>query len=244
MTREDMSLPFGSSPRGRGTLASVSFSRFRVRFIPAWAGNTTTRSSPAPRSTVHPRVGGEHPRDEGKTNTTTGSSPRGRGTQRLQRLGQLRRGSSPRGRGTPGTPSHASAASRFIPAWAGNTRCGRTARALPSVHPRVGGEHWLKGPAEGETVGSSPRGRGTPDCCSYATRTLRFIPAWAGNTPARLTQRLTRSVHPRVGGEHRAGSSPSRSAGGSSPRGRGTPEFHCAPSATVRFIPAWAGNTR
>ena len=91
---------------------------------------------------------------------------------------------------------------RFIPAWAGNT--GRASRApdRASVHPRVGGEHCLAKGTELPTNGSSPRGRGTPLPLPALPALPRFIPAWAGNTVARIRAIMTFAVHPRVGGEH------------------------------------------
>ena len=53
--------PGGSSPRGRGTPTPSTYRTKRLRFIPAWAGNTWSRASCAPSESVHPRVGGEHP---------------------------------------------------------------------------------------------------------------------------------------------------------------------------------------
>ena len=58
-------LQFGSSPRGRGTLTTLIFSGTIYRFIPAWAGNT---------SSSHPRI-----------TVLCGSSPRGRGTPKLHK---------------------------------------------------------------------------------------------------------------------------------------------------------------
>ncbi len=52
----------GSSPRGRGTRREDCEPSTSHRFIPAWAGNTAEHRGTAPCSTVHPRVGGEHPR--------------------------------------------------------------------------------------------------------------------------------------------------------------------------------------
>ena len=53
----------------------------------------------------------------------------------------------------------------------------------------------------------------------------RFIPAWAGNTSLLSQKQMAKSVHPRVGGEHKNAILKSWKICGSSPRGRGT---HCA----------------
>ena len=72
--------------------------------------------------------------------------------------------------------------------------------------------------------GSSPRVRGTRKDGKAAPRLHRFIPACAGNTASALVKPCSRTVHPRVCGEHL-------------PRGRGG-------GAERRFIPACAGNTQ
>ena len=57
---EEMGLPVGSSPRGRGTQGDGAPVADCPRFIPAWAGNTPSRASLSWGGSVHPRVGGEH----------------------------------------------------------------------------------------------------------------------------------------------------------------------------------------
>ena len=153
----------GSSPRGRGTRESQGGTEGRHRFIPAWAGNTSPASPTACPTTVHPRVGGEHPAPGDRDMPHTGSSPRGRGTQaRAHRLVTI---------------------GRFIPAWAGNTSLPSFHASQNSVHPRVGGEHVNLSGCKSISSGSSPRGRGTHDGQDRTTFHNRFIPAWAGNTP-------------------------------------------------------------
>ena len=153
-------------------------------------------------------------------------------------------GSSPRGRGTPAPLREGTPCRRFIPAWAGNTGAPRHREVFPAVHPRVGGEHTRAGIIIRSLGGSSPRGRGTRHLASKAYRPFRFIPAWAGNTWSTIAPRIARPVHPRVGGEHRTFCRRCWLSGGSSPRGRGTRQ-RCEPEHHgVRFIPAWAGNTR
>ncbi len=213
----------GSSPRGRGTRHWCKSQRLNARFIPAWAGNTNRGTSGLPRSPVHPRVGGEH-------------GPSGRTTRAF-------RGSSPRGRGTLELVQGKTDKARFIPAWAGNTRTNFSCACQTAVHPRVGGEHAFSSSARARMSGSSPRGRGTR--CGHAGDTphQRFIPAWAGNTGVIRRGNPAPSVHPRVGGEHDTGMTAELPLTGSSPRGRGTLGLKQFRQTTLRFIPAWAGNT-
>ena len=163
---EELSTPacrgVGSSPRGRGTLGEDPGCVEGLRFIPAWAGNTLDSHPSAACTSVHPRVGGEHSVTISRTRRTTGSSPRGRGTPVAWIKHRI--------------------ASRFIPAWAGNTLELRR-----GIHG---------------STGSSPRGRGTHARLGWRILLWRFIPAWAGNTLHREISFSFHPVHPRVGGEH------------------------------------------
>ena len=91
--------------------------------------------------------------------------------------------------------------------------------------------------------GSSPRVRGTQERQGAGGSAGRFIPACAGNTTRTSTCRDSRSVHPRVCGEHELKNLGRAPICGSSPRVRGTPSRELAPRAQFRFIPACAGNT-
>ena len=213
----------GSSPRGRGTLVINLLIVLPLRFIPAWAGNTYYCNRAPFFRPVHPRVGGEHVVLIVNSQDGVGSSPRGRGTRH------------PRGCHT--------LASRFIPAWAGNTLQVTGDYARRPVHPRVGGEHGHPDCRGGSKMGSSPRGRGTRQASRSCRRVCRFIPAWAGNTYLDLITDNKFPVHPRVGGEHRCLVSALFRSSGSSPRGRGTHTMNDTTPKQQRFIPAWAGNT-
>ncbi len=197
------------------------------RFIPAWAGNTVSSGAISRRNSVHPRVGGEHFRVPRRGGGFFGSSPRGRGTL---------------SRAAAATHSH-----RFIPAWAGNTLSGhpigQPGLLVPSVHPRVGGEHSPAACQSSNAVGSSPRGRGTRNLGIHRLHQFRFIPAWAGNTDDLPAMPPARPVHPRVGGEHTVSGDADAPLAGSSPRGRGTLPRLGRAAQYRRFIPAWAGNT-
>jgi len=98
--------PPSSSPLARGTRPSSLPGRVWGRFIPAGAGNTSTRR-PAHRPTpVHPRWRGEHHPAPDHRGAATGSSPLARGAPHLM---------------WP-TIAH----QRFIPAGAGNTSASVT----------------------------------------------------------------------------------------------------------------------
>ena len=213
----------GSSPRGRGTRRYSAQAPPRCRFIPARAGNTPSCRSRARRSTVHPRAGGEHEMLSGTAGETTGSSPRGRGTQLV-------------------VPDR-TVGDRFIPARAGNTSACAARRDAPTVHPRAGGEHPIPVGPVMISRGSSPRGRGTPPVRRRCNLRRRFIPARAGNTRCRSARLDGGPVHPRAGGEHNLPRPSHSMHTGSSPRGRGTRCADNGADEVLRFIPARAGNT-
>ena len=112
----------GSSPRVRGTHRPKASTRRWPGIIPACAGNTMASLIALKDSGDHPRVCGEHK----SRSLTADVSP----------------GSSPRVRGTPKWPWRCRTAAGIIPACAGNTPQGRTARTWCRDHPRVCGEHW------------------------------------------------------------------------------------------------------
>ena len=213
----------GSSPRLRGTPEATARFWGKVRFIPASAGNTTIPRLPCSRLSVHPRVCGEHIRRRPPLRHTAGSSPRLRGTRHRESVTRCRY--------------------RFIPASAGNTTPAFSYRHVGSVHPRVCGEHHTMGIFFVSPFGSSPRLRGTRWHEHYFGNSQRFIPASAGNTVLAEMYGVSRSVHPRVCGEHVSLPSVSVAVAGSSPRLRGTRYIFPRLHQCIRFIPASAGNT-
>ena len=70
----------GSSPHARGTRFSGKSYGWRIRFIPACAGNTLYPKSHAFLRPVHPRMRGEHIGQEVNAREQVGSSPHARGT--------------------------------------------------------------------------------------------------------------------------------------------------------------------
>ena len=151
---------------------------------------------------VHPRAGGEH------------YSP----PVDVQGYG----GSSPRGRGTRHCDADIYVVLRFIPARAGNTHPRRPFERSGAVHPRAGGEHSRSRCCASNSIGSSPRGRGTHAEETERLNLFRFIPARAGNTASTSRGDMQLPVHPRAGGEHFGSVPPGVVEFGSSPRGRGT----------------------
>ena len=192
----------GSSPRVRGTLRNLRLQAVDSGIIPACAGNTDVTNSGAGSEGDHPRVCGEHPAREGAGLTMVGSSPRVRGTlyvvdSVIEPLG-------------------------IIPACAGNTPPASPAFPCRRDHPRVCGEHGCNVYSMRQTVGSSPRVRGTLSNAIHHNVIYGIIPACAGNTLklSNVTERFR--DHPRVCGEHYLKDDQSVGYQGSSPRVRGT----------------------
>ena len=193
----------GSSPRVRGTAAGGMDRPGLCRFIPARAGNSSTMTTEAGSSSVHPRACGEQALSKSTTRCRYGSSPRVRGNRARGRRHFRRRpvhpracgeqdmlltkisrgfGSSPRVRGTARVESLPETCRRFIPARAGN-RVGVSSTVCPTtVHPRACGEQAKCSPNSRTSVGSSPRVRGTAHPEFRRAAQYRFIPARAGNS--------------------------------------------------------------
>ena len=110
----------GSSPRARGTGPARIDGIDEVRFIPARAGNGEHHPSSASDPPVHPRARGERITRPCIASTSSGSSPRARGTAIGNDLDTLRH--------------------RFIPARAGNGVLRASSKGLLAVHPRARGE--------------------------------------------------------------------------------------------------------
>ena len=212
----------GSSPRVRGTPGKTPAAPSMLRFIPACAGNSTTRASRPTLATVHPRVCGElGPRHVAYV-AHFGSSPRVRGTHTGAHAvngfcrfipacaGNSRR-SVPRSRGRPVHPRVCGELQVLIKVWHGVNGSSPRVRGTPccltsspgrlTVHPRVCGELAATLIETPQGNGSSPRVRGTPEERTTQQLVHRFIPACAGNSPACPTAAGCCSVHPRVCGE-------------------------------------------
>ncbi len=133
---------------------------------------------------------------------------------------------------------------RFIPAGAGNTIHSQKVILNYPVHPRWRGEHQGGRGGAGDRHGSSPLARGTLVELDNPPIRRRFIPAGAGNTLFVIAPLAATTVHPRWRGEHDRCNSGANYFAGSSPLARGTPAKPGWATASSRFIPAGAGNTR
>ena len=213
---------YGSSPHTRGTPHPDAKCRPPLRFIPAYAGNATTRLPVSRPRSVHPRIRGERSPNTIVTTQGDGSSPHTRGT---------------RPSGVQNRPYK-----RFIPAYAGNARGPARQQTPPSVHPRIRGERSSSPASSGSYVGSSPHTRGTLPSWSCAPCGPRFIPAYAGNATWSPGWIPARTVHPRIRGERPSGPDGHAYDDGSSPHTRGTRVVAASPPELSRFIPAYAGN--
>ena len=173
---------------------------------------------------VHPRVRGERVSRRSPQHLQTGSSPRARGTERLDPVVE------------PWV--------RFIPACAGNGGLRVQGSGDWPVHPRVRGERVPALSVHRRRTGSSPRARGTASLGCPPHPPHRFIPACAGNGSRPVPGTGPRAVHPRVRGERGLRGLGGHGVAGSSPRARGTALLVPAAVPPGRFIPACAGNGR
>ena len=191
--------------------------------IPAYAGNTNPLIRLCAFSWDHPRVCGEHACSIASATSSSGSSPRMRGT-RVVKVWILR-------------------AAGIIPAYAGNTSPVLRRCFWPRDHPRVCGEHLPITLPKHVRQGSSPRMRGTPIILPLTVFIHGIIPAYAGNTQNKSIVFVQRRDHPRVCGEHVIGHDLPSLEQGSSPRMRGTLISAVNPRFNHGIIPAYAGNT-
>ena len=132
---------------------------------------------------------------------------------------------------------------RSIPAWAGETLGKPTDLPNKQVYPRVGGGNLDILMRVNWSEGLSPRGRGKLHSVVSYTVFARSIPAWAGETPARVGSHAVQRVYPRVGGGNLSIAFVCIGLSGLSPRGRGKLRVLCRRRHSSGSIPAWAGET-
>ena len=213
----------GSSPLARGTRPRATHRTPRPGLIPARAGNTPAPNTVRGLGWAHPRSRGEHSIRDGGIVGSSGSSPLARGTRLWHGVKRL--------------------ASGLIPARAGNTESGCTAKITGGAHPRSRGEHDDRPQTQCWRRGSSPLARGTHDYGKGFHFVEGLIPARAGNTYFYLFPFTLFRAHPRSRGEHTVEIVEIELIEGSSPLARGTREHLFGHVLTQGLIPARAGNT-
>ena len=205
----------------RGNLNWPTTAAFRVRSIPARAGEPLPGCWRQYQSTVYPRACG--------------------GTVIVFEMKVFKDGLSPRVRGNPSQYQKPHQTSRSIPARAGEPQTGPERIQRRTVYPRACGGTPSTSFAGSSWPGLSPRVRGNPAGVHRLRRADRSIPARAGE-PATLWWRMQPNrVYPRACGG--TWFSPRRVAlpCGLSPRVRGN--LHRLVRHVIRFrsIPARAG---
>ena len=111
-------------------------------------------------------------------------------------------------------------------------------------HPRSRGEYISRRLILHRCCGSSPLSRGIPVAAQCCSRSLRIIPALAGNTDQLPRRRGLHMDHPRSRGEYPASRRPCDLGEGSSPLSRGILATGKGWAQQGGIIPALAGNTR
>ena len=120
----------GSSPLTRGTHDFITAFVLRVRFIPAYAGNSNASSSMRTRRPVHPRLRGELNTNNIVDPAQVGSSPLTRGTLTRFLISATTLPVHPRLRGElDDYETWKEGGKWFIPAYAGNSRALKTQAA-------------------------------------------------------------------------------------------------------------------
>ena len=131
----------------------------------------------------------------------------------------------------------------IIPAYAGSTPTAVARQRQQQDHPRIRGEHFVRGLLLSRNRGSSPHTRGARLRVAEALFGHRIIPAYAGSTEANSLDGQTMADHPRIRGEHQTPVRRSLRPGGSSPHTRGAPTISTYGAGTRGIIPAYAGST-
>ncbi|MBF5051960.1 hypothetical protein ISO4_00562 [Alcanivorax venustensis ISO4] len=212
----------GLSPPVRGTDLRDELLVENPRFIPACAGNSNTTCRNLSWATVYPRLCGEQSDLSPAARRVPGLSPPVRGTDLRDEL-------------LVENP-------RLIPACAGNRAIYRRQRGEFPVYPRLCGEQEQQMTPHQALSGLSPPVRGTAGCLWAGMKSLRFIPACAGNSGWHRRPTDPRPVYPRLCGEQAISLVARFGTRGLSPPVRGTDHIEELRKESSRFIPACAGN--
>ena len=192
-------------------------------FTPAYAGNTAPIYIDIGDLGVHPRIRGEYGEAQPCINRAKGSPPHTRGIQ--------------------GCNSSIAHLLRFTPAYAGNTINIGISISGNRVHPRIRGEYYPEFHQLADGLGSPPHTRGIQRNTAISASARRFTPAYAGNTFVLSFDIMFVKVHPRIRGEYDDEHKYAWIYIGSPPHTRGIRFLRTYCSRSLRFTPAYAGNT-
>ena len=220
----DVEPPAGLSPRVRGNPQLDTPDKDGERPIPACAGEPRQASDRLDALPAYPRVCG--------------------GTLWLAPVWDSHEGLSPRVRGNPSPALPTTAATRPIPACAGEPLPQLHAPVPAQAYPRVCGGTAAPSPAAATKTGLSPRVRGNLGDEPLAIVHQRPIPACAGEPRCTASARCRREAYPRVCGGTPCFLRPLDAAEGLSPRVRGNRYDSKQKVDAARPIPACAGEPR
>ena len=215
---------YGLSPRSRGSRGRKVYGQEVVRSIPALAGKPSGRSRPRSPPGVYPRARGEAPTRGRGSGSTTGLSPRSRGSRLC--------------RSCPGCPL------RSIPALAGKPTVADQQASQAKVYPRARGEAPKARSSPSANSGLSPRSRGSRGSRRPDLDPVRSIPALAGKPASGTGSGGRAGVYPRARGEAAQWLDTLPFTMGLSPRSRGSRRFSVKFVMPGRSIPALAGKPR
>ena len=151
------------------------------------------------------------------------------------------KGPSPRVRGSLGRDQTSPWRHGSIPACAGEPCFCSSSRTRPRVHPRVCGGAFISTPIRCDTMGPSPRVRGSHHLLNPQKSRPGSIPACAGEPWCSTERPLSRWVHPRVCGGAAATTALAEAEKGPSPRVRGSLRAVRGDTILAGSIPACAG---
>ncbi len=213
----------GLSPRARGKPAPRPLSGMLVGPIPASAGETRMKMPPQDLLRAYPRERGGN----------------GNGVER----GEHHRGLSPRARGKHPREHSVPINAGPIPASAGETPKRRPAASSSRAYPRERGGNCAGGLIDRAAGGLSPRARGKRQVTDVTAGPPGPIPASAGETQTRRTNRRSTRAYPRERGGNVGGGAVDGVGQGLSPRARGKRGDRGLQRPAVGPIPASAGET-
>ena len=164
--------------------------------------------------------------------------------ERDERRRAADRGSSPHARGAGRQAMNRARVGRIIPACAGSSWRCCTSGGCRRDHPRMRGEQGLELDTEWVYSGSSPHARGAGRRRLRAMQFTGIIPACAGSSRRRASERICKGDHPRMRGEQAKGEDLRGVAEGSSPHARGADLRANIAALPPGIIPACAGSRK